>query len=273
MNASRTSLRAAVWINEAGLAAVLALSTPPVVLASVPHAAMTARAQEATSDSRIEAQVNAALEADTTLRGSSVSVQSVHDGSVVLAGTARSMSDHLRATGDAARVPGVHRVVNDVKIRDLLSDPAGGERRPPEAGRSYGTSVRDTWSASATEARVLADSPTPGLRLVNVDTRNGAVRLLGAAPPARVEAAAKERARKMSRVRSARDQDLQREVRRALQERPELTDASIDVDVKRGVARLTGTVPTHGQRRAAALTARSVEGVRSVRDALRVSSR
>src|SRR6266850_951701 len=258
---------------------VSALSTPPVVLASFPHA------RAATADSRIKAQVNAALDADTRLRGRGVFVQSVHDGVVVLGGRARTMSDHLRATGDAAHVPGVHRVANEVEIQDLLADEkTRGERTPSETARDYGTpgSVRETRTRSATEARVRADSPTPGLRLVNVDTRNGAVTLFGTVPPAKVDAAAEENARKMrGRVvaRSeheavkARDRELERAVREALKDRLEPTDASIDVDVKRGVVRLTGTVPTQAQRRTAALSARSVAGVKSVREALRVSGR
>ena len=257
---------------------VSALSTPPVVLASFPHA------RAATSDSRIKAQVNAALDADTRLRGRGVFVQSVHDGVVVLGGRARTMSDHLRATGDAAHVPGVHRVANEVEIQDLLADEKSrGGRTPPETERDYGTAaVHETRTRSATEARVRADSPTPGLGLVNVDTHSGAVTLFGTAPSARVDAAAEEDARKMrGRVAArseheavkARDQELERAVREALKDRVGLADASIDVDVKRGVVRLTGTVPTQAQRRTAARSAQSVAGVKSVREVLRVSGR
>src|SRR6476660_6131480 len=133
MNASRMTIHAALWINASGLAAVLAVNTPTVVLASVPHPGTTARAHVKTSDSRMKAQVEAALASDTRLRGSNVLVQSANDGVVVLAGTVKTMSDHLHATGDAARVRGVHRVANEVKIQDLLADEESrGEQRPPE---------------------------------------------------------------------------------------------------------------------------------------------
>jgi osmotically-inducible protein OsmY len=261
MSASRTLLVIATAFGAT-------LSTPPVVRASFPHAGTTARARVATSNARIKAKVRAALDADTRLRGSGVFVQSVDDGVVVLAGTARTMSDHLRATGDAARVPGVRRVANAVEVKDLLAD----EESRSQNDHGTPASARRAWPTSATEARVLADSPTPGLRLVNVDTHDGAVTLFGTVPPARVEAAVEKSARKMSAVK-ARDHDLEREVSEALEVHPELTDARIDVGVKRGVVRLTGTVPTPAQRRTAALTAGAVSGVKSVRDALRVSGR
>jgi osmotically-inducible protein OsmY len=258
MSASRT-----LFVMATAFGVVSALSTPPVVLASSGR-----HPGGGISDSRIKAQVRAALDADTRLRGSGVFVQSVNDGVVVLAGRARTMSDHLRATGDAVRVPGVHRVANEVEVQERTSPETDGDHGTPD-------SVRDTWTRSATEARARADSPSPGLGLVNVDTHNGAVTLFGTAPPAKVEAAVEEKVRKTSaRVAGkARDQDLERAVREALKDRHELTDTSIDVDVKHGVVRLTGTVPTEAQRRTAALSAKSVAGVKSVREALRVSGR
>ena len=71
----------------------------------------------------------------------------------------------------------------------------------------------------------------------------------------------------------AHDASVERAVRKALAGRPELSDASIDVDVENGVARLTGTVPTEEQRLTAGLAARSVTGLKSVHDDLRVSRR
>jgi osmotically-inducible protein OsmY len=180
-------MNAASWIKEARLVRVLVLSTSPVGLVSASYAGMIAKVQLARpprdhavkrSDSRIKAQVEAALRADARLRGTSVRVRSVSDGAVLLAGTAGTMNDHLRAAGDAARVTGVQRVATEIKTREL--------RRSPEIDRPDKTprSARDTWTRPAIEARVLADSPTPGLHLLNVDTHNGAVKLFGAVPPA-----------------------------------------------------------------------------------------
>jgi osmotically-inducible protein OsmY len=70
---------------------------------------------------------------------------------------------------------------------------------------------------------------------------------------------------------TASDTDLQQAVERAIERQPSLTDATIDVAVKDGVVRLTGTVPTQSARLAAATAARATDGVRSVlHDELRV---
>ena len=46
----------------------------------------------------------------------------------------------------------------------------------------------------------------------------------------------------------------------------------IKVDVKNGVVRLTGTVPTGARRLEAAVLARSIQGVRAVNDDLRLET-
>jgi len=51
---------------------------------------------------------------------------------------------------------------------------------------------------------------------------------------------------------------------------PDLKDISIEV--KSGVVRLTGTVPSGGRRLEAAVAARSVPGVRAVEDDLRLEA-
>jgi len=71
----------------------------------------------------------------------------------------------------------------------------------------------------------------------------------------------------------ASDQALERDIKAALASRPDLSDSRIAVEVKNGVARLSGTVPSQEERLAAALTARAAVGVKSVEDDLRVSTR
>jgi osmotically-inducible protein OsmY len=66
---------------------------------------------------------------------------------------------------------------------------------------------------------------------------------------------------------SARDDDLQREVRRALDEHG---FRGVGLEVRNGVARLTGHVPTGAGSLQAAVEARSIPGVRAVEDDLRV---
>src|SRR5205814_3133849 len=114
------------------------------------------------------------------------------------------------------------------------------------------------------------------------------ITLFGIVPTQEAKRAAEEDVKKVSGVRrvvnalevvpssrreqvDARDDDVQKAVSRNIKQREDLRDASIDVDVKNGVARLTGTVPSEEERLAAAITARSTAGVRSVQDELRVT--
>ena len=116
------------------------------------------------------------------------------------------------------------------------------------------------------------------------------VTLFGMVPSSEAKAAAEADARKVSGVRrvvnelqvvasakqpevKARDEDIEREVKKALDTRSGLSDARIKVDVKNGVARLTGTVRAEHDRVSAALAARSAPGVRSVQDDLLISAR
>jgi len=64
--------------------------------------------------------------------------------------------------------------------------------------------------------------------------------------------------------------DLKTAVQQTLARREELK--GVDVDVKNGVARLTGTVRSEQQRLDAAIAARSTAGVRAVEDDLRISA-
>ena len=66
---------------------------------------------------------------------------------------------------------------------------------------------------------------------------------------------------------SASDDELQHEVRKALDEH-EFRD--VGLEVRNGVVRLTGRVPTGAQSLEAAVVARSIPGVRAVNDDLRL---
>ena len=139
----------------------------------------------------------------------------------------------------------------------------------------------DMWITSATKMRLLADSQTPALD-INVDTWAGVVTLFGIVPSQEAKAAAEADAHKVSGVKrvenelqvvasvkqaagQVRDEELARDVKKALRHS---VFKDITVDVKNGVVRLTGTIPTEEQRLEAARTARAVSGVRAVEDDL-----
>jgi hyperosmotically inducible periplasmic protein len=240
------------------------------------------------SDNDIEVHVKKALQAAPSLKDSSISVQSVNNGVVLLGGTAKTMMDHLSAVEVAASVPGVRRVASEIQSPDTLADAEIWRQSPLQlssAPRGIGDAARDVWITSATKLRLLADKNTPALD-INVDTRNGVVTLFGIVPSNQAMAAAEADARKVSGVQrvvnelqvvpsatqkivKARDDVLQHEVKQAFENREDLKD--INVQVKNCVARLSGTVPSGAQRLEAAVVARSTHGVCAVQDDLRIS--
>jgi hyperosmotically inducible protein len=160
----------------------------------------------------------------------------------------------------------------------------------PTAGvkRGIGGTAKDMFITMDVKMRLLADDKTPGTD-INVDTRNGMVTLFGVVPNAAAKSAAEADARKVSGVTrvvnelevvpkakqetvEAKDDQLQDQIERKFEDRKDLEGADIKVEVKNGVARLTGTVENETQRLAAAIAARSTPGVRAVHDELRFSS-
>lgn len=241
------------------------------------------------SDSELKDRVAKALDDDKALDDSDIKVQSVNDGVVLLGGEAKSVSDHLRALEDARSTPGVRQVKSEVKSPDRIADAEIRRDRPSaDAGVKHGIAdtAGDMWITTATKMRLLANSETPALD-INVDTRNGVVTLFGIVPSETAKREAEAEARKVSGVTKvqnelqvvpkakqdavkAKDEDVEDSVENAMAKREDLK--GIHVEVKNGVVRLTGTVPNEEDRLAAAVTARSVAGVRSVQDDLRVNA-
>jgi len=241
------------------------------------------------SDKDLKARVARALKDDRALSKSSITVQSVNNGVVLVAGKANTMTDHLRAIEDAAAVPGVRRVSSEIHSPDTLADEEirrDEARKGPDGAASGGEIASDVYITSATKLRLMADGRTPALD-INVDSNRGVVTLFGLVPTSEAKRAAEEDARKVSGVKQvvnelqvvpkstqqavkARDEDIEKDVEKAIDARPGLTDAKIEVEVKNGVARLSGTVPSEQDRLAAAIAARSTNGVRSVQDDLKI---
>jgi len=149
--------------------------------------------------------------------------------------------------------------------------------------------TRDAWLTTATKTALLADPDVPGLD-VNVDTRDGAVTLFGIVATREAKAEAERIAAGVAGVRRvdnalevvparrqeqtvARDEALQEEAMRALERSSLLADQTISVEVKNGVARLTGQVSGNDERLAASYVVRATPGVRAVNNDLVVSSR
>jgi hyperosmotically inducible protein len=243
------------------------------------------------SDDAIKSDVTSALKADPALDNSSISVKSVNKGVVLLNGKAASWNDNVRALHLTAGKPGVVRIVSEIDVRDEVAD---GDFRldenatPDPAKQSVSGVMNDLWITSAAKMKLAADSRTPATE-INVDTVDGTVTLFGMVPSADSKSAAQEVVQGVSGVKrvenkleivtaqrqdsvQARDEEVQDNVRKALQDRGDQDNASIGVEVSNGVVRLTGKVPSWERSLSAVYSARSVQGVRSVRNDMTVET-
>ena len=253
-------------------------------------------------DKTIEQRVKAAIDKDSALSDSDIKVASVNNGVVTLEGEARTMSDHRRALEKARSVDGVKQVRSNVKAPDDLrneevwSDTAhSGEgaahaaaEKTKGAASAAGIAAKDMWITSATKVRLMANDKTPA-NDINVDTQDGQVTLFGMVPTDAAKQAAEAEARKVGGVVAvrnelqvvpkkaeetvqAKDDDLKKAINGKIDSRADLKDDKVDVEVSNGVVRLTGEVDSQSDRLSALTTARSVPGVRSTIDELKINA-
>ena len=237
------------------------------------------------SDDDLKQRVEQTLQSDPSLKSSNITVQSVNQGVVLLGGTAKTLSAHLRAVELAAEVPGVRRVASEIQSPDTLADAEiwRAPTLPPSAGYGVWDTANDIWITSAVRMRLLADRNVPGLE-IDLDSWDGVVTLFGIVGSQDAKAAAEADALKVSGVKrvvnelqvvpsaqqqavNASDDELQHTVRKALDDHG---FRDVGLEVRNGVARLTGTVPTGARNLEAAVLARSVPGMRAVQDDLRL---
>lgn len=252
--------------------------------------AVVAPAQQeavAAADDQIKEQVELALAADKALADSSIKVASVNKGVVVLSGTAARLSDHLSAVEDARGVRGVRQVASEIKSPDTLSDAEIWRDTKGSAGAASSTTgaMSDMWITTDVKVRLLTNSDTPATE-INVDTQNGVVTLFGMVPTEASKHAAEAEVGKVSGVHQVRNQ-LQvvpasaqqavkandAEIKDRIAKRiadAQMDGADISVELKDGVARLTGKVNRQTDRLRALTIARSTAGVRSVVDEIQV---
>jgi hyperosmotically inducible protein len=222
------------------------------------------------TDDLIRHRVESALERDPALVDSEVSVQSVDNGSVLLAGTAKTLSADLSALETTAAVPGVHGVASEMKAPDHLTD---SELSRAAAGPD--DSASDSCITAHVKRRLLADGDVPALE-VSVDTDRGVVSLFGVVPSEKAKRAAVADAGKDDQVVSVID-DLQ--VDRAGGHRVAEARGSVakrkveplrcdprrkraDVEGKNVRARLTGGLASRWDRLHVAFSAHGTRGFR-----------
>ncbi|HEY8154013.1 MAG TPA: BON domain-containing protein [Myxococcota bacterium] len=240
---------------------------------------------EATDD-QVEERVKANLKASRALADSSITVQSVNAGVVLLAGKAATLSDAYRAVGVTAAVPGVRRVASEIQSPDTLGDKELWYDGAYDAAVYEGSAAGDTWITTAAKVRLIASSDTPGFD-INVDTNNGIVTLFGVVASEQAKRAAEAEVRKVGGVKNVvndlqivaeakqdRVEQKDDQISKAIQTRIDtvggLDDSDIDIAVSNGVARLSGTVVSRTDQVAALTVARSTAGVRRVIDDMRL---
>jgi len=231
----------------------------------------------AVADDALAAEVQARLGADPALRESQIEVKSVNQGVVMLGGKAETLTAHLHALEVAREVPGVRRVASEIESPDALAD---DEIWRDDGSDPMTSAATDLWITTASKVRLMANSATPAFD-INVDTKQGVVTLFGTVPTEAVRSEAELEVRKIDSVKGVenalqvlphvsaaaveqQDDRLKDAIEKRLEAREELSDASIDVEVANGVARLTGSVQGQSDRLMALTLARTTDGVRSV---------
>lgn len=234
------------------------------------------------NDEQLKAEVEKALKSNEAVAASTIGVQSVNNSVVLLTGTTPSLAVELEAVRAARSIDGVKHVAtaitegaNAAQVEERGSNDQGGHH------------ASDGWLTTEVKMKLLADSDVPALD-VNVDTHGGTVSLFGVVPDETARQAAQQDAQQVNGVLKIedhlqivaktnqksvqrKDEIIAHDLKRSLTEDRDL--ANVGVDVHGGVVRLTGTVPTRGEKLEAAIVSRSTRGVRSVANELRVKDK
>jgi len=228
------------------------------------------------------------LERDAALKNSSIKVKSVNKGTVILSGKADTLSSHQRALADARSVEGVRKVASEITSPNELADKEIYNEEP-SGPSTASNSASDAWTTTKVKMKLMAEPGLSPLK-INVDTMGGVVTLFGIVNSEQDKAAAEAQVKQVAGVKSVendlqvvaetaqnrvekRDDQVLDSVKERLKGRETLKDDNIDVEVKNGVVRLTGTVDGFGERMTALTVARSTDGVKSVVDDLRIQKK
>jgi osmotically-inducible protein OsmY len=241
----------------------------------------------AATDDQIAERVKTKLKSDPALKDSSITVQSVNSGVVLLAGKAATLSDAARALDETADIPGVRRVASEIESPDELGDAELWYDGAYDRAKFEASAASDTWITTAAKMRLIASSDTPGFD-INVDTTGGVVTLFGMVESSQAKRAAESEVRKVSGVKNVvndlqvvaagsqnrvaqKDDQIDDAIESRINALQTLQDSDVDVAVSNGVARLSGTVASRSDQVAALTAARSTAGVVRVIDDMRLA--
>lgn len=131
----------------------LALSIAPVALAGI-VLFNTGCNKKPLDDSQIAAQIQSKIAADAALQGQQISV-GVNNGAVTLSGNVTGQGSRELASNDAASIPGVKTVINNLVPQD------GSMGNPPPGGQSYSTTPPPATAATQAPSSQRSYSSAP----------------------------------------------------------------------------------------------------------------
>lgn len=172
------------------------------------------------------------------------------------------------------------------KIEQKADDAAS---KVKDTAREAKVGMTDSWLTAKTKIALFADDRVKG-RQVSVETQNGVVTLRGKVDSAEAKAAAFDIAKGTEHVKSVRnelqvvapsqrdrvdadDKQIGKSVEQRFKQDPQLKSAKIDAKVDAGVVILTGEVKNIDTSARASEVARSIPGVRYVKNDLTYASR
>ena len=217
--------------------------------------------QVAANDDKVKGAAQKALKKEASLAGSEISVQSVNDGTVLLAGKAENALAHLKAVEVVRAVPGVVTVASEIESPDLRADteiwkqiegagPPGEMAREDGLTEKIGTKAKDAGTAVTDGAKSAGGALVSGAKKAGGATKDAFQGLTGSAKDAAITTAVKAK----------------------LYADDETPGTAINVDTENGVVTLFGTVPSSEAKKKAEQEAKSVSGVKSVRNELEVDT-
>jgi hyperosmotically inducible protein len=221
------------------------------------------------ADAEINTEVTAALTRQTSISDSSIKVQSVNKGVVLLGGTAKDLTDHLTAVQTARNVKGVRRVASEIESSDELADSMIWRDEPA-------TAKADSRRPAIVEERaeVRADGTKETVKEKTRDAGNAVKDTAQDAGHAIGDAADKTGSVVSNAARSTADATSDLYVTSMVKMRllaDEKTPAmDINVDTEDGKVTLFGIVPTAEAKAEAEAQAKQVAGVSGVSNQLQV---
>lgn len=264
------------------------------------------RAHINNADDQIEESAQMALSKKAALEDSDIEVESVNDGVVLLGGTASDLEDRLIAVRTVRAMPGVRRVESMIEGPDRVSaapdldDRAaaageeiedsveGGVEAARQAGTSLADAASDAWVTAKVKSALIASEDVPAME-INVDATDGVVTLFGKVETSQAKSTAEREARAIDGVATvsnqlevvpleeaekvaATDQAIRDRISQEISARDRFSNSDIDIEVSDGIVRLTGEASNADLRQSAAVIARSVGGVRAVRNEIDIQS-